>query len=42
MEFINTINNNSILIIPDNIKNKVLEYIDQNNILKNIKIRFIF
>ena len=34
MEFINTINNNSILIIPDNIKNKVLEYIDQNNILK--------
>ena len=38
MEFINTINNNSILIIPDNIKNKVLEYIDQNNILKNIKI----
>ena len=35
MEFINTINNNSILIIPDNIKNKVLEYIDQNNILMN-------
>lgn len=38
MKFIDGIKNNSILIIPNNIKNKVLEYIDKNNILKSIKI----
>lgn len=38
MDFINNIMDNSILIIDNNIKNKVLDYISENKILKNIKI----
>lgn len=38
MDFIKEIKDNSILIIDNNIKNKVLDYIDKNKILKNIKI----
>ena len=38
MDFINDIKDNSILLIPHNIKDKVLEYIDNNNILKQVKI----
>ena len=38
MEFLKYLDNNSILIIPSNLKKKVLDYIDYNNILVNIKI----
>ena len=38
MDFLTTIKDNSILIIPNNIKEKVLNYIDDNNLLLNIKI----
>lgn len=38
MNFLNTIENNSILIIPNNIKEKVLLNLDKNKYLKNIKI----
>ena len=30
--------NNSILLIPNNIRNKILDYINENNLLLNIKI----
>lgn len=38
MDFLNEIENNSILVIPYNIKDKLLEYIDTNNIINNFKI----
>jgi hypothetical protein len=38
MNFIKNLENNSILLIPYNIKDKVLEYIDDNDILVSIKI----
>ena len=38
MNFIKNLKNNSILLIPYNIKDKVLEYIDDNDILVSIKI----
>lgn len=38
MDFINTLDENSVLIIPNNIKDKILKYIDDNKILKSIKI----
>ena len=38
MDFINNIEPNSFLLIPFNIKDKVLDYIDKNNLLLNIKI----
>lgn len=38
MNFIDDIENNSILLIPNNIKNKVLDYINDTNTLKSIKI----
>lgn len=38
MNFLNEIEDNSILIIPPNIKTKVLAYINDNSILKSIKI----
>jgi len=37
MDFLKTIEDNSILIIPNNIKDKILDYIDKNNLLLNIK-----
>ena len=38
MHFIDNLLDNSILIIPNNLKTKVLEYINDNAILKSIKI----
>ncbi|MBE6160633.1 MAG: hypothetical protein E7158_00225 [Firmicutes bacterium] len=38
MDFLKYLENNSILIIPSNIKTKVLDYIDENDLLLNIKI----
>lgn len=38
MNFIDNLLDNSILIIPTNIKTKVLSYINENSILKSIKI----
>lgn len=38
MQFIDNLLDNSILIIPNNLKTKVLEYINDNAILKSIKI----
>ena len=38
MDFIKQLKDNSILLVPYNIKDKILEYIDLNNILKPIKI----
>lgn len=38
MNFINQLEDDSILIIPSNIKTKVLTYINDNKILKSIKI----
>ena len=37
MDFLNNLEDNSILVVPNKIKNKILEYIDQNNLLLNIK-----
>ena len=37
MEFFKDLKDNSILLIPYNIKDKLLEYIDINNIKKNLK-----
>lgn len=37
MDFLKNINSNSILIIPGNIKDKVLDYINDNKLLLNIK-----
>ncbi|MCH5166853.1 MAG: PD-(D/E)XK nuclease family protein [Erysipelotrichales bacterium] len=38
MKFINNMVHDSILLVPNNIKNKVLDYIDDNNKLISIKI----
>ena len=38
MDFLNKIEKNSILVIPYNIKDTLLEYIDSSNILNNFKI----
>lgn len=38
MNFIDTLEDNSILIIPNNLKTKVLVYINDHSILKSIKI----
>ena len=38
MDFLKNITNDSILLIPYNIKEKVLDYINENNLLVNIKI----
>lgn len=37
MDFLNNLENNSILVVPNIIKMKILDYIDQNNLLINIK-----
>ncbi len=37
MDFLTKLNNNSILILPSNLKRKVLEYINNNSLLLNIK-----
>ena len=37
MDFIKELDDNSFLLIPNNIKDKVLDYIDKNNLLLNIK-----
>lgn len=38
MDFIRNLKDNSILLVPYNIKDKILEYIDSNDILINIKL----
>jgi len=38
MDFLNNLVDNSILIIPNDLKNKVLDYIDENKLLINTKI----
>lgn len=38
MEFLKNLVHDSILIVPNNLKFKILDYIDQNNLLKSIKI----
>ena len=38
MDFLRDLENNSILLIPSNIKNKVLDYINDNKLLLNIKL----
>ena len=38
MDFLNSIEDNSILIIDNNIKFKVLDYINEHKILKSIKL----
>ena len=38
MDFIKEITNNSFLLIPNNIRDKVLDYIDKNKLLINTKI----
>ena len=38
MDFIKDLDNNSILIVPSNIKDKILDYIDKNELLINIKL----
>lgn len=38
MNFINSLDDNSILIVPNNIKTKVLTFINDNSILKSLKI----
>ena len=38
MDFLNNLVDNSILIIPSELKNKVLDYIDKNKMLINIKL----
>ena len=38
MDFLKTLDNNSILIIPSNIKDKILDYINNNKLLINIKL----
>ena len=37
MNFLNNIESNSIMIIPNNIKDKILDYINDNKLLLNIK-----
>ena len=37
MQFLNNLEDNSILVIPNNIKDKILDYIDSNKLLLNIK-----
>ena len=38
MDFLNKIENDSILLVPSNIKNKLLDYINDNKLLLNIKL----
>lgn len=38
MDFLKDLDNSSILIIPNNLKRKILDYIDSNNLLLNIKL----
>ena len=38
MDFIKDLDSNSFLLIPNNIKDKILDYIDDNRLLLNIKI----
>ena len=38
MDFLKDLENNSILLLPSNIKNKVLDYINDNKLLLNIKL----
>ena len=38
MDFLNNLENNSILLVPNNIKNKILTYINDNKLLLNIKL----
>ena len=38
MDFIKDLDSNSFLLIPSNIKDKILDYIDDNRLLLNIKI----
>ena len=38
MDFLNKIENDSILLVPSNIKNKILDYINDNKLLLNIKL----
>jgi ATP-dependent helicase/DNAse subunit B len=38
MDFLKTLDNNSILLVPNNIKNKILKYINDNKLLINIKL----
>ena len=37
MQFLNNLEDNSILVIPNNIKDKILDYINSNKLLLNIK-----
>ena len=39
MDFINNLENNSILVIPDNLRDKTLNYINSNKLLLDIKIQ---
>ena len=38
MDFLKNIKEDSILIIPNNIKNKLLDYITENKLLINVKL----
>ena len=38
MDFLTTLEDNSILLVPNNIKNKILDYIENNKLLLNIKL----
>lgn len=38
MKFIDNLSDNSILLIPSNLKNKILDYINDSKILKSIKL----
>ena len=38
MDFLKELEDNSILIVPSIIKNKILDYIDNNNLLINVKL----
>ena len=38
MDFLKNLKDNSILLIPNNIRNKILDYINDNNLLLNIKL----
>ena len=37
MQFLNNLEDNSILVIPNNIKDKILDYINNNKLLLNVK-----
>ncbi len=38
MDFLKQLDNNSILLVPNSLKKKILDYIDQNNLLVNVKL----